>query len=76
MSRAARNAKKVNKRNNLHENEVVELSPLSERAGFIRRLAAMIYDTLVAVAVGMCAAMVVIVTLIVLLSNGVGFTRL
>ncbi|MBU2979527.1 RDD family protein [Alteromonas sp. C1M14] len=31
----------------------------------------MIYDTLVAIAVGMCAAMVMIVTLVVLLSNGV-----
>ncbi len=41
------------------------------RAGFLRRLAAMVYDTLVAVAVGMCAAMVLIVTLVVLLSNGV-----
>ena len=41
-----------------------------ERAGFFRRLAAMVYDVLVAVAVGMCAAMVVIVTLIVMLKNG------
>ncbi|WP_416351155.1 RDD family protein [Alteromonas sp. 14N.309.X.WAT.G.H12] len=31
----------------------------------------MIYDTLVAIAVGMCAAMVMIVTMVVLLSNGV-----
>lgn len=41
------------------------------RAGFFRRLAAMIYDTLVAIAVGMCAAMVMIVTFVVLLKNGV-----
>lgn len=41
------------------------------RAGFFRRIAAMIYDILVAVAVGMCAAMVIIVTLVVLLENGV-----
>ena len=41
-----------------------------ERAGFFRRLAAMVYDVLVAVAVGMCAAMVMIVTLIVMLKNG------
>lgn len=41
------------------------------RAGFVRRLAAMIYDTLVATAVAMCAAMVLIVTLVVLLHNGV-----
>ncbi|QJR82740.1 RDD family protein [Alteromonas pelagimontana] len=31
----------------------------------------MVYDTLVAVAVGMCAAMVMIVTIVILLSNGV-----
>lgn len=41
------------------------------RAGFVRRLAAMIYDMLVAVAVGMCAAMVMIVTLVLLFENGV-----
>lgn len=41
-----------------------------QRAGFVRRLLAMIYDTLVATAVGMCAAMVMIVTLIVMLKNG------
>lgn len=39
------------------------------RAGFIRRLAAMIYDALVAVAVGMCAALVAIVVLVILLEN-------
>ena len=31
----------------------------------------MVYDTLVAIAVGMCAAMVIIVTFVVLLKNGV-----
>ncbi len=36
----------------------------------MRRLLAMIYDTLVATAVGMCAAMVMIVTLVVMLKNG------
>lgn len=41
------------------------------RAGFMRRLAAMVYDLLVAVAVGMVAAMVMIVTLLVLFENGV-----
>jgi uncharacterized RDD family membrane protein YckC len=41
------------------------------RAGFLRRLAAMIYDTLVAVAVGMCAALVAIVVLVILLENNV-----
>ncbi|GGD60902.1 RDD family protein [Lacimicrobium alkaliphilum] len=41
------------------------------RAGFIRRLAAMIYDILVATAVGMCAALVAIVVLVILLENNV-----
>lgn len=41
------------------------------RAGFLRRLAAMVYDILVAVAVGMVAAMVMTVTLILLFENGV-----
>lgn len=42
----------------------------STRAGFMRRLAAMIYDALVATAVGMCAAMALIVVLVVSLKNG------
>lgn len=42
----------------------------SNRAGFVRRLAAMIYDALVATAVGMCAAMALIVVLVVSLKNG------
>lgn len=41
------------------------------RASFLRRVAAMIYDLLAAVAVAMVAAMVVIVTLIILFENGV-----
>lgn len=41
------------------------------RAGFFRRLAAMVYDLLVAVAVGMCAAMVAMVIFILLFENGV-----
>jgi uncharacterized RDD family membrane protein YckC len=40
------------------------------RAGFFRRLAAMIYDILVAVAVGMCAAMVMLVALLLMTENG------
>ncbi|WP_442863977.1 RDD family protein [Alteromonas sp. ASW11-130] len=40
------------------------------RASFFKRLLAMIYDTLVATAVAMCAAMVMIVTLVVLFHNG------
>ena len=46
-------------------------NPNFPRAGFFRRLAAMIYDILVAVAVGMCAAMVIIVVMVILLENGV-----
>ncbi|GGW93114.1 RDD family protein [Alteromonas halophila] len=42
-----------------------------KRAGFIRRLLAMVYDTLVAIAIGMCAGLVIIVTLVILLKNGV-----
>lgn len=45
------------------------ISNTSPRAGFGRRLLAMIYDTLVAVAVGMCAAMVMIIVMVVLLKN-------
>ena len=41
------------------------------RATFFRRLLAMVYDTLVATAVGMCAAIVLIVTLVILLKNGI-----
>lgn len=41
------------------------------RAGFFRRLAAMVYDALVAVAVAMCAAMVIIVVMVILLENGI-----
>ncbi|GFD95110.1 RDD family protein [Alteromonas sp. KUL156] len=55
------------------DNETRNSEPESSsfvRAGFVRRLLAMIYDTLVATAVGMCAAMVMIVTLVVMLKNG------
>ena len=45
--------------------------PRSQRASFMRRFFAMIYDTLVAVAVGMCAAIVMSITLVILLKNGV-----
>ncbi|MFC3094541.1 RDD family protein [Alteromonas sediminis] len=41
------------------------------RAGFIRRLAAMVYDVLVAIAVGMVAALVMSLTLVVLIGNDV-----
>ncbi|MGS2721689.1 RDD family protein [Paraglaciecola aestuariivivens] len=37
----------------------------------MRRLAAMIYDTLVAVAVGMCAAMVMLISLLLLSENNI-----
>ncbi|MFW8592171.1 RDD family protein [Glaciecola sp. 2405UD65-10] len=42
-----------------------------KRAGFIRRLAAMVYDALIAVAVGMLAALILIGVLTALLENGV-----
>lgn len=41
------------------------------RAGFFRRLAAMIYDTLVAVAVAIMAALVMLIILLILTENGV-----
>lgn len=41
------------------------------RAGFIRRLAAMVYDSLIAIAVGMCAGLVIIVILVILLHTGI-----
>ena len=76
----ARHDKKVKKRQSApkssttaeHENasSADSESETVERAGFIRRLLAMVYDTLVATAVGMCAAMVMIVTLVVMLKNG------
>ena len=76
----ARHDKKVKKRQSApkssttaeHENasSADSESETLERAGFIRRLLAMVYDTLVATAVGMCAAMVMIVTLVVMLKNG------
>ena len=76
----ARHDKKVKKRQSApkssttaeHENasSVDSESETLERAGFIRRLLAMVYDTLVATAVGMGAAMVMIVTLVVMLKNG------
>tara|TARA_R110002167_G_scaffold2771_5_gene13676 strand:- start:4663 stop:5316 length:654 start_codon:yes stop_codon:yes gene_type:complete len=43
----------------------------SPRAGFFRRLAAFIYDTLVAIAVAMVAAMLMLITLLLLVENGV-----
>jgi uncharacterized RDD family membrane protein YckC len=41
------------------------------RAGFFRRLAAMVYDLLVAVAVGMCAAMIMLLTMLLLVENNI-----
>ena len=43
----------------------IETTNSFPRAGFIRRLAAMIYDALVAVAVGMCAGLVFMVCLMI-----------
>jgi uncharacterized RDD family membrane protein YckC len=44
---------------------------ISQRAGFFRRLAAMVYDCLVAVAVAMLAALVIIAIITALLETGV-----
>lgn len=66
-----RNKSEKNEKSADAEPRAVQLAnDFGERAGFLRRLAAMVYDVLVAVAVGMCAAMVMIVTVIVLLKNG------
>lgn len=54
------------------ESHFSDVSPsAAERASFFRRLAAMIYDTLVAVAVGMCAGLLLVTILVVLLKKGV-----
>ncbi|GAC16121.1 RDD family protein [Aliiglaciecola lipolytica] len=49
------------------------------RAGFFKRLAAMIYDILVAVAIGMCAGLIYSVAGLLLFENGIihnqGFTH-
>lgn len=62
--------KKVNKTTTDQHQQTAENSRQFARAGFVRRLAAMIYDALVATAVGMCAAMALIVVLVVSLKNG------
>ncbi|NDV90331.1 RDD family protein [Alteromonas sp. 345S023] len=66
-SATARNKAAASK--GVHQNS--DSPSIGQRASFFRRLLAMIYDTLVATAVGMCAAMVMIVTLIILFTNGV-----
>lgn len=68
--------KNSRKRANRHahtkdQSESVSTDSHSERAGFFKRLLAMIYDTLVAVAVGMCAGLVMLVVLMLLFGNGV-----
>lgn len=47
------------------------IDSLHSRAGFFRRLAAMLYDVLVAVAVGMCAAMTMLVAMLLLVENNI-----
>ncbi|MFT4654441.1 MAG: putative RDD family membrane protein YckC [Kangiellaceae bacterium] len=42
-----------------------------QRAGFFRRLAAMLYDALIALAVGMLAALIIIAFLTLLLESGI-----
>lgn len=46
-------------------------TPKHSRASFFRRLAAMVYDLLVAVAVGMCAAMIMLVSMLLLVENNI-----
>ena len=77
MARHDKKAKKNSSSSNrpkgkdeLSTNSAGSDSSALQRAGFVRRLLAMIYDTLVATAVGMCAAMVMIITLVVMLKNG------
>lgn len=45
--------------------------PKHTRANFLRRLAAIVYDLLVAVAVGMCAAMIMLITMLLLVENNI-----
>lgn len=45
--------------------------PQYNRASFFRRLASMVYDVLVAVAVGMCAAMVMLISMLLLVENNI-----
>ena len=45
--------------------------PQHSRASFFRRLAAMVYDVLVAVAVGMCAAMIMLIGMLLLIENNI-----
>ncbi|UAA38590.1 RDD family protein [Paraneptunicella aestuarii] len=64
-------AKKAQKTKSSKPQKTNANTPMFPRAGFMRRLAAMVYDILMAVAVGMVAAMVMIVTMTLLLENGV-----
>ena len=52
------------------EDRTPEQSSVNNRAGFFRRLAAMIYDTLIAIAIGMLTAMVLVIGLVIALKNG------
>ena len=45
--------------------------PKHPRASFLRRLAAMVYDVLVAIAIGMCAAMTMLIAMYVLVENNI-----
>jgi len=56
--------------NNYHLAFTYMDTPDLQRAGFFRRLAAMIYDTLIAVAVGMLSALAIITILTVLFETG------
>lgn len=63
-------AKDTSKKKKKHD-PIVNTSEDLPRAGFIRRLAAMVYDALLAIAVGMLAALAFITFLTVLLENGI-----
>ena len=67
---ATQNHKLAPKQGPQDETEAVTARLDFPRAGFMRRLAAMIYDALVAVAVGMVAALVLLVIFTICHSNG------
>lgn len=69
--KSSRGARAKNKSSNVESASAMENVALHERASFFKRLLAMIYDTLVAVAVGMCAGLVMLAALMILFGNGV-----
>ena len=57
--------------NKVSTKEYVVEQNLSKRAGFFRRLAAMIYDSLIAIAIGMLSALILIGVLTALFENNI-----